>query len=109
MGAVKIIKDRIIKTLSGQQNVPRGLFELEQYLRSNHSINFRSNKEDGLIVAISTDFKHGSIIAHGASEQELDKNIIDAILTSFEIPSVYKNDVRLQRLEKSKTKEYAFA
>ncbi len=48
-------------------------------------------------VSVSTNFKYGSIIAHGKNDKELDNNIKDAILTSFEVPSSYKKEAAIMR------------
>lgn len=91
MNIVKIAKDQAMKwILRSQRIVPRELLELNQYFRLHGGINFAYKKSDeGYIVARSTDFRYGSIITSGKNEQEIDRNIKDAILTSFEIPSVY--------------------
>ena len=108
MGLIKKIKDQIIKLFLGNSTVPRGLFELNQYFRLKGPIKFEKKTEDGLMVAISTNFKYGSIIAQGRDEEELDKNIKDAILTSFEIPSSYAKEAKIVRQD-SAQREYAFA
>lgn len=48
-------------------------------------------------MARSTNFRYGSIITSGKDEQEVDRNIKDAILTSFEIPSAYSADAKLYK------------
>ena len=88
--------------------MPRGLLELNQYFRIYKDINFESENKDGLIIARSTNFNHGSIITSGKNEEELDKNIKDAILTSFEIPSSYAKEAKITKIGENK-KEYAIA
>lgn len=96
MAIIKQFKDRLIKILFGNSAVPRGLFELNEYFRKRGFINFEEKKEeDGLFIAVSTNFQYGSIIAHGKNQEELDKNIKDAILTSFEIPSSYVKEANI--------------
>ena len=90
MSIIKKSKDYFIKILLGKQTVPRGLFELNQYFRLHGPISFeRKIGEDGSLIAISTNFRYGSIVTSGRNEKELDKNIKDAILTSFSVPSSY--------------------
>lgn len=95
MAITKQIKDQLVKIFFGNSTVPRGLFELNEYFRKRGFINFEEKKEDGLLIAISTNFQYGSIIAHGKNQEELDKNIKDAILTSFEIPSSYVKEANI--------------
>jgi len=108
MTLIKRVKDRSIKILLGKDSVPRGLFELRNYSRHYKSINFKVGKTDGGFVAVSTNFRYGSIITSGKSAGELDKNIKDAIMTAFEIPSVYAKEADIKRVGQVK-KEYAFA
>jgi len=107
---LKVIKDHIIKAAWGREDLrPRGLFELSEYMRHNRGINFEYHKnEDGSITAVSTNFRFGSIITQGKDLQELDKNIKDAILTSFEIPSSYAKEAKIVKVGVEQ-KEYALA
>jgi hypothetical protein len=109
MSLAKKAKDQLIKLLLGKSSVPRGLFELNQYFRLYGPINFRNEQgENGNIVAISNNFRFGSIITSGKTPEELDKNIKDAILTSFEVPSSYAPEAKVQRMH-NKQGEYALA
>jgi hypothetical protein len=108
MSLLKRVKDHSIKFLLGRESVPRGLFELEQYFRAYGAINFNCKKNEEGIVAVSANFKYGSIIASGKNKEELDKNIKDAILTAFSIPSSYKKEAGINRVG-DRQKEYAFA
>lgn len=96
MSWIKVIKDQAAKALRPADYVPEGLLELVRYSRDYKGISFHFEKVDNAIVARSTDFRFGSIITSGKDAQELDKNIKDAILTAFEIPSAYaaKADIR---------------
>jgi hypothetical protein len=109
MTLAKRAKDRIIKHLSGKDFVPQGLVEINRYFRCYGPIDFKYKHENGLTVAISTNFKYGSIITSGKNPKELDKNIRDAILTSFEIPSSYSKEASLIHLGEKKHKAYAIA
>jgi len=104
----KKIKDYLIKFLLGSKTVPQGLFELSQYCRMFGGIHFDYKKENGAIIAISSGFKHGSIVTSGRNEEELDKNIKDAILTFFEIPSSYRKEAKVCKVGE-KQREYAIA
>ncbi|OGY47293.1 MAG: hypothetical protein A3J65_03105 [Candidatus Buchananbacteria bacterium RIFCSPHIGHO2_02_FULL_45_11b] len=97
MSAIKKMKDNLLKIFWGNTVVPRGLFELNQYFRLNGPIAFNYERKDGLIVACSNNFRHGSIITSGQDETELDKNIKDAILTSFEVPSSYAKEAKIAK------------
>lgn len=108
MSILKQTKDQLIKLFWGNKIVPRGLFELNQYFRLNEPINFKFEKSNGMIIAISNNFRYGSIVTSGKDEQELDKNIKDAILTSFEIPSSYAEEAKIYRLGE-KLEQYAIA
>lgn len=108
MGFIKVGKDKLARALLGTRSVPRGLFELNQYFLHYEPIHFTYHDEDGQIVATSTNFHYGSIITSGANATELDEKIKDAILTSFEIPSSYKEEAAVKRVGETK-KEYAVA
>lgn len=109
MTYAKRFKDQLIKILLGKSAVPRGLFELNQYFRHYGPINFRREEGDGgNIIAVSNNFRHGSIITSGRDLEELDKNIKDAILTSFEIPSSFAAEAGLHKVG-DKQEEYALA
>jgi hypothetical protein len=107
MALIKKTKDQLLKFLYGKGDVPRGLLELNQYFRINGPIHFDYKKERDIIVAISKDFRHGSIITSGKDSEELDKNIKDAILTSFSVPSSYAKEARI--INTGKDKQYALA
>ena len=108
MSIIKIAKDYLIKGLNGSGFVPRGLLELNEYFRYYGPIKFDFKKENGLIIAVSDGFKFGSIITSGKDEDELDKNIKDAILTSFSIPSSYTKESKIIRVDERRT-EYVLA
>lgn len=109
MTFTKKAKDQLIKLLLGKSVVPRGLFELNEYFRLYDSINFRHEQgDDGLIIAISTNFRYGSIITSAKNVKELDENIKDAILTSFEIPSSFAKEAKVQKVG-GKQEVYALA
>ena len=98
MSIRKGAKDYIVKALLGTSSVPRGLFELNQYFRHYGAINFDKHKEDNLIVAVSYDFRFGSIVTSGANEDELDEKIKDAILVAFGVPSSYRKEAGVVRV-----------
>ncbi|PIR93196.1 hypothetical protein COT99_01900 [Candidatus Falkowbacteria bacterium CG10_big_fil_rev_8_21_14_0_10_43_10] len=107
MPILKKTKDQIIKLLLGESVVPRGLFELGQYFRLNGPITFKYEKGKNDIVAISTNFRYGSIVTAGKDKIELEKKIKDAILTSFEIPSAYAKEAKIYKV--GAKEEYALA
>jgi hypothetical protein len=98
MGIFRTTRNNLVKFLFGDDSVPRGLFELDQYFRQNGPIGFDYKQEDGLIVAVSTNFRFGSIVTYGKDEHELDRKIKDAILTSFEVPSSYAKEAGIIRM-----------
>jgi len=104
----KQVKDYLIKFLWNGGSVPVELNELNKYFRFNGAINFDIKKENGELIAVSKDFIYGSIVTSAESEDELDKNIQDAILTSFDIPSSYKKEAGIHNVGKEKHC-YAFA
>lgn len=107
MSIVKQTRDQLIKAILGKASVPRGLAELHQYFRMNDPIEFRyEQQEDKSLVAISQNFRYGSIVTHARSKAELDENVKDAILTAFEIPSSYAKEAGVHQVQE---KEYAFA
>lgn len=108
MSIQKRAKDHIIKFMLGKDAVPRGLFESREYFRANGNIHFEYIKRGGVIIARSTDFRWGSIVTQGKNDKELDTNIKDAILTSFEIPSSYAHEANINRVGSIK-EEYAIA
>ncbi len=107
MSFYKQTKDALIRALIGKNAIPSGLFEMSRYFGLYRTINFHyERQQDGSIVALSTDFKHGSIITSGKDPKELDEKIKDAILTAFEVPSSYAKDVGVHREGET---AYAFA
>jgi len=105
----KRTKDYISKMCAEKDFVPRGLFEINKYFRMYGPINFKYKKENGVIIGISQNFRYGSIITSGKNQKELDKNIKDAILTSFEIPSAYTKEASVIKIGENKDKVYALA
>ena len=108
MSIAKKAKDQLIKALYGKESVPRGLFDLHEYFRIHKQIGFNYHQEDGVIVAVSKDFKQGSIVTSGSNKDELDKNIKDAILTVFSVPSSYIKEAGVIRMGENK-ESYALA
>jgi len=108
MSIYKKTKDQLIKILLGNNGVPRGLFELSNYFRLYGPITFEHHNENGVIIAVSGNFKQGSIITSGRNAEELDKNIKDAILTAFEVPSSYSKEIGICKVG-DKREEYAIA
>lgn len=109
MTLTKKVKDRLIKLLLGKSAVPQGLVELNQYFRHYGPISFRREQgENGNLIAISNNFRYGSIVTSGSNIEELDKNIKDAILTSFEVPSSYAREAGVRNTG-DKLEEYALA
>ncbi len=97
------------KLAGNSQSVPRGLYDLSQYFRHEKGINFEIKKEEGdFLVAVSTNYRYGSIIAYAESLKELDEKIKDAILTSFSIPSSYAKEAQIIKMDGQKLK-YALA
>ena len=108
MPIIKKIKDRIFKFIFAGKSIPVSLFELSQYFRFYEPINFKYEKTGDLIIATSTNFRYGSIVTSGRNEEEVDKNIKDAILTAFGVPSSYSKEAKIQKVGE-RQKEYAFA
>ena len=109
MRITKVIKDYIVKKLRFGNSVPRELFELSDYFRHFNSISFEYKKgDDGRLIAVSSNFRYGSIVASGKDIEDLEKNVKDAILTAFDVPSVYNKEANVKKVSKA-SKEYAFA
>ncbi|MEA2088734.1 MAG: hypothetical protein U9O55_02765 [Patescibacteria group bacterium] len=108
MSIIKQTKDYLIKFLWEGKSVPEELFELSQYFRSNGPIEFDFKEENGEIIAISKNYRYGSIITSGKNKEDLEKNIKDAILTSFEIPSSYKKEAGIHKINET-NQVYAYA
>jgi ABC-type phosphate/phosphonate transport system substrate-binding protein len=106
MRPLKVIQDYIAKTLLGSQVVPKGLVELQRYFRSHDSLHFTYHKEEDKIIAVSENFRYGSIVTSGKNDADLDQNIKDAILTAFDIPSAYAKEAGVHRVSEVVT-EYA--
>ncbi|MCK5122785.1 MAG: hypothetical protein KAQ87_01385 [Candidatus Pacebacteria bacterium] len=107
MSLSKQIKDRLIKILWNGKSVPNELFELSQYFRNYGPIEFEFKQEDGKVIAISKNFNHGSIVTSGKDTEELEENIKDAILTSFDVPSSYTKEAGIHKLDKEKSSVFA--
>lgn len=108
MKLAKKAKDQMLKFMTGHDYVPRGLYDLGSYFRNNAPIHFEFKQEDGMWVAVSTNFRQGSIVTYGKNREELDRNIKDAILTAFEIPSSYAKEAQIYRTDEQQM-EYALA
>lgn len=107
MSIYKLTKDRLIRFVLGENAAPRGLVELNHYFRFNDPINFRYEKqEDGSIIAVSENFRYGSIITRADKPEDLDEKVKDAILTAFEVPSSYAKEAAVHRIGEN---AYAFA
>ncbi|MEK7516284.1 MAG: hypothetical protein AAB562_01675 [Patescibacteria group bacterium] len=107
MSLYKQLKDQVIRVMLGKSAVPSGLAELNHYFRVYGPINFRFEKqEDGFFIAVSENFRYGSVITRAESMAELDEKVKDAILTAFEVPSSYAKEAGVHRDEQQK---YAFA
>lgn len=107
MSMYKQLRDKAARLLLGGETVPSGLAELHHYFRVFGPINFRFEKQDdGSLVAVSDNFRYGSIITRAAKQEELDAKIADAILTAFEVPSSYAKDAAVHRVDRQ---QYAFA
>lgn len=110
MHVVKSLRDRLLKVyLTSLKTVPAGLHELDKYFRRNGAINFSYHREDNMIVAVSENFRYGSIVTFGKDEQELDQKIKDAILTSFGVPSSYAEEAGIHREGAAMQMAYAAA
>ena len=107
MSIIKQTNDYLAKTLAGSRFVPQGLFEASEYFRHNGPIKFEFKIENDQHIAISTNFRYGSIVTSGKDVEELEKNIKDAILTSFDIPSSYAKEANI--LKVGQERGYAFA
>ena len=110
MNIIKVTKDQMFKLILGKRIVPKELLELNQYFRLHGPIDFEYSKSnDGNIIAKSSNFRYGSIITSGRDMSEVDKNIKDAILTSFGVPSAYVHEAALRREGTEKESCYALA
>lgn len=102
------MKNNFIKFINGKGYVPAGLSEMNRYFYHNGPIFFDIKNEEGIFIAVSNNFRHGSIITDGVDMSELDKNIKDAILTSFDIPSSYAKEAAISNIG-DKEMKYAIA
>ncbi len=110
MALLKVFTDHLAKALFDTKGVvPAELLELNQYFRHHGPINFTFKKEGGVIIAVSTDFRQGSIISSGKSPEEVDANIKDAILTAFEIPSSYAKEAGIVNVGKQAAEQNSYA
>ncbi len=93
----KRISDIARKHLLGEDS-RHELEELRRYFSVYGPINFDYHREDGIIVAVSTDFRHGTIITNGRNELELDRNIRDAILSMFGVSSAFQKEAGIHNV-----------
>ncbi len=106
---LKIFTDWLFKAyLHGRGTVPAGLVDFQKYFRNFGPIKFTFHHEDGTVVAVSDNFRYGSIVTFAENEKELDEKIKDAILTAFGIPSSYAKEADIRR-EEADLPEYAAA
>ncbi len=108
MSILKVLRDQVVKAFYGNSYVPKGLWELENYFRQYDGIEFRFEKTDEGFVAVSENFRFGSIITSGKNQEDLDQKVKDAILTSFSIPSSFAKKVKIFR-EGERRERYALA
>ena len=106
MSIRKQAKDYAIKILRGKY-VPEGLVELTKYFVHYDSIRFDYKEDVDGWVAVSENFQYGSIVTSGKNKKELEKNIRDAILTSFDVPSAYMKEAGIHKVGEGL--EYAVA
>jgi hypothetical protein len=106
MGVAKVIKDNLDKHIFNRNKFISEINGFRRYFALYDSINFNIHQEDGVFVAKSTDYKYGSIITSADSKEEIEKEIKDAILTSFGIPSAYANEAKVVNTG-SKSERYA--
>lgn len=97
-----MLKDRIYRLLSRKDYIPEGVLEWVRYSRDYGAIKFEFEKGDGYILARSTNFRFGSIVTSGKDLKELDRNIRDAILTAFQIPSSFEDKAEIQRRDEER-------
>ncbi len=112
MAFLKVFTDNVAKfLLDGKGFVPRELINLNEYFRRNGPINFEFKREGGVIVGVSTDFRYGSIVSSGKDAEDLDRNIKDAILAAFDVPSSYAKEASITSVGKqaAEKKSYALA
>ncbi len=112
MNYFKVLRDKLARMLSElvstQDMVPRELADLHEYFRLYGPLEFDYYKSEDGWVAVSKNFRYGSIVANGRTDKELEKNIPDAIMTMFDLPSSYAKEAKLHRVGDYK-KGYAFA
>ncbi len=107
MSMYKQVKDRLIRLVLGTASVPSGLAELHHYFRSYGPIRFQLEpQQDGSVVALSKNFRYGSIITRADDVQALEGQVEDAILTAFSVPSFYAKEADIHRVGEG---EYAVA
>jgi len=97
----KKIKDNLFKILfqiSYKNFVPKSVFDVHEYFRIYPAIQFMYKKEHGKYIAISENFRYGSIITSAETIEQLEKEIEDAILTAFEVPSSYAKEVKIHKI-----------
>jgi len=108
MSIIKQTKDYLLKFLWDGSSVPSGLLELYKYFKNNGPIEFKYEETDNKIIAVSTNYRYGSIVTSGRNKEELERNIKDAILTSFDVPSSYEKEVGIHKVGE-KQEAYAIA
>lgn len=106
MAILKQIKDYFKKHYWYGETVPVELFELSQYFRHNEPIKFSCEKKDKMYIAVSQNFRYGTIITSAESPDQLNEKIKDAILTAFEVPSSYAKEANIKNVREE---QYAFA
>lgn len=105
---LKSIKDTLIKYFSGSHLLPEEILAASEYFRHFGPIKFEYKKENNLIIATSTNFQWGTIVTSGHNLRELDRNIKDAILTAFSVPSTYADKLQIHNVDE-RQKKYALA
>lgn len=98
MNPIKVVRDAIMKFLVGKSLVPMGLAELHKYFRRYGPISFKRRAEDGVLIAVSENFRFGSIVASGKTPEELDRSVKDGILTAFSVPSSYRKEAAVEKV-----------
>jgi len=107
MSLYKQVKDQLIRFMLGRNAMPPGLVDINNYFRVYGPINFRyEQQDDGSFVAVSKNFRYGTIITSALRQNDLEEKVKDAILTAFEVPSSYAKEAGVHRVGQE---EYAYA
>lgn len=106
----KLVKDAFHRYVLGEKYSTQ-LQDAREYFKLYGAIEFEQvhDTNTGEMIAVSKNFKRGTIVTSGMNQADLDEHIHDAILTMFDIPAIYSDKLKIARADRASVSRYAIA